>query len=69
MARLSEKIGAVFYANIYSEVAALKLTVKTRKQFDFRVIVKAHKLKTEVFPSKDWSSKSISKLQSLLFIE
>ena len=69
MDRLSENTGAVFYSNIYSGVAALNLTVKTRLQFDFRVKVNAQKLKTEVFPSKDWSSNSIKKPQFLLFIE
>ena len=39
MARMSGKIGAVFYAKFYAKVAALKLTVRTRLQFDFRVIV------------------------------
>jgi hypothetical protein len=69
MDRLSENTGAVFSSNIYSGVAVLKLTVKMRLQFDFRVAVYAQKLKTEVFPSKDWSSKSILKLKFLLFIE
>ncbi len=69
MDRLSVKTGAVFYTNNYSGVTALKLTVKTRLQSDFRVKVNAQKLKTEVIPSKDWSSNSIKKPQFLLFIE
>ena len=69
MDRLSENTGAVFYANNYAGVTALKLTFKTRLQSDFRVKVNAQKLKTEVFPSKAWSCNSIKKPQFLLLIE